>query len=95
MKEYRLSAWPPLRPPFDRITHRRMASDMSHRHVSLAQLVGSSGARRQDALAFLAMLETHGLVLERETREPEAMFGSLRPLGRWLRLAFHTAIRPR
>ena len=39
MKEYRLAAWPQLRAPFDRMAHRRMLSDMSQRHMTLAQLV--------------------------------------------------------
>ena len=43
MKEYRLAAWPQLRPPFDKIAYRRMLSDMSHRYMTLAQLVGDSG----------------------------------------------------
>jgi len=46
MKEYRLVAWPQLRAPFDRIAHRRMLSDMSHRHMTVAQLIECSGMRR-------------------------------------------------
>ena len=87
MKEYRLAAWPQLRAPFDRIAHRRMLSDMSHRHVSMAQLVESSGIRRHEVREFLAMLELRGLVTQREASVPESLFGSLRPLMGWLRRA--------
>jgi predicted Rossmann fold nucleotide-binding protein DprA/Smf involved in DNA uptake len=87
MKEYRLAAWPQLRAPFDRIAHRRMLNDMSHRHVSVAQLVESSGIRRHEVRAFLAMLELRGLITQREAGVPESLFGSLRPLAGWLRRA--------
>lgn len=89
MKEYRLAAWPQLRAPFDRIAHRRILSNMSHRYLSLAQMVDDSGLRRQDVRAFLEMLVTQGLVSQREaTTVPDSLFGSLRPLGGWLRRAW-------
>ena len=56
MKEYRLVAWPQLRPPFDRIAYRRMLSDMSHRHMSVTQLAECSGIRRHEVRAFLMTL---------------------------------------
>lgn len=87
MKEYRLVAWPQLRPPFDRIAYRRMLSDMSHRHMTLAQLGESSGIRRHEVRAFLAMLESRQLIAEREAPAVDSLFGSLRPLGGWLRRA--------
>ena len=87
MKEYRLAAWPQLRAPFDRIAYRRMLSDMSHRHVTLAQLAETSGIRRQDVRSFLDMLGAAGLIAEREASAPDSLFGSLRPLGGWLRRA--------
>lgn len=87
MKEYRLSAWSPLPAPFDRIGHRRMLSDLSHRHMSLRQLVASSGVRRQEVRAFLEMLTSRGLIAERDATAPDSMFDSLRPLGGWLRRA--------
>lgn len=87
MKEYRLAAWPKLRAPFDRIAHRRMLNDMSHRHMSLSQLVESSGVRRQEVRVFIEMLGAQGLILEREAATPDSLFGSLRPLGGWLRRA--------
>lgn len=90
MKEYRLVAWPQLRPPFDRIAYRRMLSDMSHRHMTLAQLVESSSIRRHEVRAFLEMLESRHLLAEREAPATESLFGSLRPLGGWLRRALAT-----
>ena len=91
MKEYRLAAWPQLRAPFDRIAYRRMLSDMSHRHMSLAQLVECSGIRRHEVRAFIEMLESRGLIAERDAVEPDSLFGSLRPLGGWLRRALSTS----
>jgi hypothetical protein len=87
MQEYRLVAWPQLRPPFDRIAYRRMLSDMSHRHMTLAQLAESSGIRRREVRAFLEMLEAGDLIAEREAAPVDSLFGSLRPLGGWLRRA--------
>jgi hypothetical protein len=88
MKTYRLAAWPQLRPPFDKIAYRRMLSDMSHRHVSVAQLVETSGLRRSEVRQFLDKLNAEHLLTEREGVEPDSLFGSLRPLGGWLRRAF-------
>ena len=87
MKEYRLAAWPELAPPYHRSAYRRMASDMSHRHLSVAQLAGVSGLKRIEVRHFVDMLEAKGLLLERETMTPESQFWSLRPLGGWLRRA--------
>jgi hypothetical protein len=90
MKEYRLVAWPQLRPPFDRIAYRRMLSDMSHRHMTLAQLAECSGIRRHEVRAFLDMLETRQLIAQRESAADDSLF-SLRPLGGWLRRALAAA----
>ena len=87
MKEFRLVAWPQLRAPFDRIAYRRMLSDMSHRHMSLAQLTECSGVGRRQARAFLDMLKARQLLAEREAAANDSLFGSLRPLGGWLRRA--------
>jgi hypothetical protein len=87
MKEYRLVAWPQLRPPFDRIAYRRMLSDMSHRHMTLAQLVECSGIRRHEVRSFLEMLESRALITGREVPSSDSLFGSLRPFGGWLRRA--------
>jgi hypothetical protein len=91
MKEYRLAAWPQLRPPFDKIAYRRMLSDMSHRHMSLAQLAECSGIRRHEVRSFIEMLEARGLIAQREATTPDSIFGSLRPLGGWLRRALAAA----
>jgi len=90
MKEYRLAAWPQLRPPFDKIAYRRMLSDMSHRHMSLAQLAERSGIRRHEVRIFIEMLGAQGLIAERDAPEPDSLFGSLRPLGGWLKRALAT-----
>ena len=87
MKEYRLAAWPELTAPFDRTAFRRMLSDMSHRHMSLAQLVGASGIRRQEVRDFIDMLAARGVISQRDSIVPDSLFGSLRPLGGWLRRA--------
>ena len=91
MKEYRLAAWPQLRAPFDKIAYRRMLSDMSHRHMTLAQLVECSGIKRHEVRTFLDMLGTAGLIAERDALVPDSPFGSLRPLGGWLKRALAAA----
>lgn len=85
MKEYRLAAWPELTPPFHRISYRRMASDMSHRYVSLDKLVESSGLKRNEVRAFIEMLAAQGLLTERSCSHRDSHFWSLRPLSIWLR----------
>ena len=90
MKEYRLVAWPQLRAPFDRIAYRRMLSDMSHRHVTLAQLAAASGIRRQEVRRFIEMLDACGKIAQRDASLPDSLFGSLRPLGDWLKRALST-----
>src|SRR3990167_4413310 len=87
MKEYRLTAWPDLTPPYHRTAYRRMASDMSHRFMTLAQLADTSGLRRMEVRHFVDMLEGRGLLVERESMLPESQFWSLRPLGGWLKRA--------
>ena len=42
MKEHRLAAWPDLGPQHRRTAYRRLLSDMSQRHVSLAELCARS-----------------------------------------------------
>ena len=92
MKEYRLIAWAELPAPYHRTAYRRMLIDMSHRYVSLAQLMTSSSLKRQEAQQFLDALEARGVLLQRELYEPsDSMFGSLRPLGDWLRKALHVS----
>jgi hypothetical protein len=91
MKEYRLAAWPQLRSPFDKIAYRRMLSDMSHRHMTLAQLVECSGIRRHEVRHFIETLDARGLIAEREAAAADSLFGSLRPLGGWLKRALAAA----
>ncbi|HEX6705875.1 MAG TPA: hypothetical protein VF169_14015 [Albitalea sp.] len=87
MKEYRLTAWPELAPPFHRTAYRRMLSDMSHRFVSLLQLAETSGLKRHEVRSFVEMLESRDVLMERESRTPDSQFWSLRPLGGWIRRA--------
>lgn len=87
MKEYRLVSWPQLRAPFDRMAYRRMLTDMSHRHMTLAQLSECSGIRRHEVRAFLEMLDAKTLLTDREAPADDSLFGSLRPLGGWIRRA--------
>jgi hypothetical protein len=91
MKEYRLTAWPELTPPFDRTAYRRMLSDLSHRFMSLGQLADASSLRRGEVRSFIEMLDSRGLLLERESLVPDSQFWSLRPLGGWLRRAMSSA----
>jgi predicted ArsR family transcriptional regulator len=60
---------------------------MSHRHMTLAQLVECSGIRRHEVRSFIEMLEARGLIAEREAPTPDSLFGSLRPFGGWLKRA--------
>jgi hypothetical protein len=92
MKEYRLASWPELAPPYHRTAYRRMASDMSHRYMTLAQLAESSGLKRQEVRGFVEMLEARGCVKERECMTPDAQFWSLRPLGGWIRRAIASQV---
>jgi hypothetical protein len=87
MKEYRLTAWPDLAPPFDRTAYRRMASDMSHRFMTLPQLADTSGLKRHEVRGFVEMLEARGLIVERVSITPDSQFWSLRPLGGWIKRA--------
>lgn len=91
MKEYRLAAWPDLAAPYHRTAYRRMLSDMSHRYVSLAKLAAMSGLGRTEVRQFVEMLDGHGLISQREGVQADSLFGSLRPLGGWLRRALATA----
>lgn len=84
MKEFRLSAWPELPPPYHRTVYRRMLNAMSNRYVTLAQLMAGSGASRLEARSFLQALAERGLLHERKGPS-QPLFGSLRPIGGWLR----------
>jgi hypothetical protein len=85
MKEYKLSAWPDLPSSFHRTSYRRMLSDMSHRFVTVQQLMTTSGASRLEVRAFLQMLADRGLLCEREApRTPLSGFSG------WLRRTFQS-----
>jgi len=87
MKEYKLAAWPDLPSTFHRTSYRRMLSDMSHRHVTVQQLMTGSGATRMEVRLFLQMLAERGLLREREVlRTEDSLFGALGP---WFRRAIH------
>ncbi len=90
MKEYRLAAWPELAPPYHRTGYRRILSDMSQRFLSLSQLAGCSGLKRQEVRTFLDLLESRGVLIERERAADDSLFGSLRPLGGWIKRAMST-----
>ena len=89
MKEYRLTSWPDLPAPYQASAYRRMVSDMSHRYVSLSQLVTSSGVRRQDVRQFLDTLDSRGVLTERELFVSDTLLDSVRPLGNWIRRKFN------
>jgi hypothetical protein len=89
MKEYRLTSWPDLPAPYQGSAYRRMVSDMSHRYVSLAQLVTSSGVRRHDVRQFLDSLDSRGVLAERELFVSDTLLDSVRPLGDWIRRKFN------
>jgi hypothetical protein len=87
MKEYKLRAWPELPAPYHRTIYRRLLSDLSQRHLSVAQLSASSGAPRAEVAAFVQMLQERGLLSERDAPQGE---GSA--FGRWWRRALHGAL---
>ena len=88
MKEFKLSAWPELHPPYNRTAYRRMLSDMSHRYVGVHQLSECSGLHRGEVRQFLELLEARGVLDERERAANDSLFDTLRPLGGWLRRTF-------
>jgi len=89
MKEYRLTAWAELPAPYQGSAYRRMLSDMSHRYVSMSQLMTSGGVRRQEVRQFLASLHSRGLLAERELFVSDTLLDSVRPLGNWIRRKFN------
>lgn len=95
MKEYRLLAWAELPAPYHRMAYRRMLTDLSHRYMTLAQLVSASGLKRQEVREFLDMLEARDLLIDREGFANDSVFGSLRPLGGWIRKALNASATDR
>lgn len=94
MKEFKLAAWPDLPAPYHRTVYRRMLSDMSHRYMTVASLVLSSGAPKLEVRQFLQMLDEKGLLLEREG-EQDSFLDSLRPVGDWFRRTIFGADVPK
>ena len=71
-----------------RLRREPLMSEMSLRYVSVAQLVETSGLRRGEVRQFLDTLSAAGLLREHEGLASDSLFGSLRPLGGWLRRTF-------
>jgi hypothetical protein len=88
--EFKLSAWPELAAPYHRTPYRRMLCDMSHRYVSMRHLVEVSGLGRQEVRAFIDMLASRQLLLQREGRRPDSIFASLEPLRGWIKRTIST-----
>jgi len=57
----------------------------------LSQLSECSGLRRYEVRVFLDMLDSRGLITDRDASAPDSLFGSLRPLGGWLKRALASA----
>jgi len=87
MKEFKLAAWPDLPPVYQRTAYRRMLSDMSQRYITLPKLSERSGLSRHDVRQFIEMLDSRGMLAERDSSAPDSIFDSLRPLGGWIRRA--------
>jgi hypothetical protein len=83
MKEFKLSAWPDLPASYQRSSHRRMVSDMSHRYVTVQQLMAGAGVSKMEVRVFLQVLAERGLLIERALPRESL----LKPLGSWLRRA--------
>ena len=88
MKQYKLSAWPELPAAYHRTVYRRMLSDLSHRYMSVSALVLSSGATRPEVRQFVQMLESKGLLVDREDDSDSFFDTTIRPMGDWLRTVF-------
>jgi hypothetical protein len=87
MQEYRLASWPELPAHFRHAGHRRILSDMSQRHMTLAQLSDASGLKRLEVTHFIEFLEAGGHVTRRmAVTEPRLARGRLE-LGDWFRRA--------
>ena len=88
MKAYRLTAWPDASVTLQSIGYRRVLSDMSQRHMTIADLAARSGLSRADLRQFIGTLAGHGLLDEREVEDRrDSVFGTLFPFGGWLRRA--------
>ena len=91
MKEYRLASWPELPAHFRHAGHRRILSDMSHRHMTLVQLSDSSGLKRLEVTHFIEFLESGGHVTGRISVSEPRLARLTRQIGDWLRRAMVAA----
>ncbi|MGA0608794.1 hypothetical protein [Caldimonas sp. KR1-144] len=88
MKQYKLSGWPDLPPPYHRTAYRRMLHLMSQRYASVPQLANESGLARPAVMAFLELLSARSVLRERDEATPDSsFFGQLRPIE-WFRRTF-------
>ena len=92
MKVYRLAAWPELRGPHARIAYRRLLSEMSQRHLTVAQLAESSGLRRQEVQAFVEWLDERGLLSTRE-HASHRLVDAMTAMARWPGRTWRAAMR--
>jgi hypothetical protein len=65
MNEFRLSGWPDLPSGFDRIGYSRALSQLSHRYLTLEQVVKVSGLSRSQAHDLIDMLGDQGCLVKR------------------------------
>jgi hypothetical protein len=70
IKEYRLLAWPRVPGNLARVGHRRMLSDLSHRYMTIPQLMATSGMSRRKVRVMLDALDRRGLLAERDHETP-------------------------
>jgi hypothetical protein len=87
MNEYRLASWPELPAHFRHAGHRRILSDMSHRHMTLAQLSDASGLKRLEVMHFIEFLEAGGHVTGRSAAVEPRLPRAMRQIGDWFRRA--------
>ncbi|MEO7338607.1 MAG: hypothetical protein ABIV63_18690 [Caldimonas sp.] len=87
MKEYRLASWPELPGNFRRAGHRRILSDMSHRYLTVAQLVDRSNLKRQDVDKFIDLLDVGGHLSVRNAVIEPLHVRAAQLAGEWLRRA--------
>ncbi len=88
MKQYKLAAWPELPAAYHRTVYRRMLSDLSHRYMSLSSLVLSSGGTKHEVRQFLQMLDSMGVLVDRQDETDSFFDTTIRPVGDWLRTVF-------
>jgi hypothetical protein len=84
MKEYRLLSWPELPTEYKLTAHRRVLSDMSQRHMSIAHLSEMSGLKKSELKGLLELLDARGVLEERVGTAPDSFLDSIGRFG-WLR----------